>query len=301
MTTGLVFNIQKYSLHDGPGIRSTVFLKGCSLCCAWCHNPESISARQEIVVGDNRCVVCGECREACPFGEVIVGDGPLPPRNEECILCAACVEACPTGARQMIGQKMSPADVLTEVLKDRVFFDDSGGGVTISGGEPLVQPEFLRELLAAVRAEGIHTALDTCGFGRIEHLLAAAQFSNLILYDLKALDEDRHRRLTGVSNRLILENLRALDGVHDNIWIRIPIVPGHTDDAAELKGIARLVAKLKHVTQVNLLPFHHTASPKYERLGRSHALDGVSVPSIEAMQAAAQLFRAANLPVKVGG
>lgn len=301
MTTGLVFNIQKYSLHDGPGIRSTVFLKGCSLCCAWCHNPESISARQEIVVVDNRCVVCGECREACPIGEMIAGDGALPPRNEECILCAACVEACPTGARQMIGQKMSVAEVLKEVLKDRVFYDDSGGGVTISGGEPLVQAEFLRELLTALRAEGIYTALDTCGFGRTAHLLAAAQFSSLILYDLKALDDGRHRRLTGVSNRLILENLRTLDGVHENIWIRIPIVPGYTDDAEELKGIARLVAGLKHVTQVNLLPYHHTASPKYERLGRTHALDGVQIPSEEALRDAAQVFRAVGLPVKIGG
>jgi pyruvate formate lyase activating enzyme len=165
----------------------------------------------------------------------------------------------------------------------------------------LAQPEFLTELLADLRAAGIHTALDTCGFGSTARLLEAANFSNLILFDLKALDEDRHRRLTGVSNRIILENLRKLDEAHKSLWIRVPIIPGYTDDTDELKGIARLVAGLKNVTRVNLLPFHPTASAKYDRLGRAHAMDGVSIPTPEAMATALGIFQDSGLPAKVGG
>ncbi len=301
MESGLVFNIQKYSLHDGPGIRTTVFLKGCPLCCQWCHNPESISPRREIVVVNNRCVACGECREACPFGETISGDGAWPPRHDQCTLCAACVDACPTGARQMIGRSMTVTEVLTEVIKDRIFYDDSGGGVTISGGEPLSQPLFVKALLQAFREAGLHTVLDTTGFGCTEHLLAAAGFSDLVLYDLKAFDEPQHRKLTGVPNRSILENLKALDGVHQNIWIRLPVVPGMNDDLMELKKIADFVSGLRSVTLVNLLPFHRSGLHKYERLGWGHSLDGVETPSAELMERAADVFRERELPTKIGG
>jgi len=301
MEAGLVFNLQKYSVQDGPGIRTTVFLKGCPLCCEWCHNPESISPRREIVVVTQRCNACGECRAACPFGEEIAGEGPLPPRNEQCTLCAACVDACPTGARQMIGREMTVAEVVEAVLKDRIFYEDSGGGVTISGGEPLSQPRFLKALVEALHAAGIHVALDTTGFGCTEHLLAAARFSNLVLYDLKAFDEARHKKLTGVSNRSILENLKALNDVHRNIWIRIPVVPGFNDDVEELEKIAAFVAGLRAVTLVNLLPFHRSGLHKYERLGWGHSLDGVETPSAELMERADDVFRRRHLPTKIGG
>lgn len=301
MESGLVFNIQKYSLQDGPGIRTTVFLKGCPMCCAWCHNPESISPRPEIVVVAQRCTACGECRRACPFGENIAGDGPLPPRNDPCTLCGACADACPTGARQMIGREMTVADVVDAALKDRIFYDESGGGVTISGGEPLLQPKFLIAFAQALRAAGVHVALDTTGFGCTEHLLAAAGVSDLVLYDVKTLDDARHRQLTGVSNRGILENLRALDGVHRNVWIRIPVVPGFNDDAEELGKTAAFVAGFRSVTLVNLLPFHRSGLHKYERLGWGHSLDGVETPSPELMDRAAAAFRALHLPVKLGG
>jgi len=301
METGLVFNLQKYSLQDGPGIRTTVFLKGCPLCCAWCHNPESISPRREIVVVSQHCNACGECRTACPFGEEIAGTGALPPRNEQCTLCAACVDACPTGARQMIGREMTVAEVVEAVVKDRIFYEDSGGGVTISGGEPLSQPRFLKALAESLRATGIHVALDTTGFGCTEHLLAAARFSDLVLYDLKAFDEARHKKLTGVSNRSILENLKALNDVHRNIWIRIPVVPGFNDDVEELEKIAAFVAGLRAVTLVNLLPFHRSGLHKYERLGWGHSLDGVETPSAELMERAAAVFRRRHLTTKIGG
>ena len=301
MESGLVFNIQKYSVQDGPGIRTTVFLKGCPLCCEWCHNPESISPRREIVVVTQRCNACGECRAACPFGEEIAGTGALPPRNEQCTLCAACVDACPTGARQMIGREMTVAEVVEAVVKDRIFYEDSGGGVTISGGEPLSQPRFLKALAESLRATGIHVALDTTGFGCTEHLLAAARFSDLVLYDLKAFDEARHKKLTGVSNRSILENLKALNDVHRNIWIRIPVVPGFNDDVEELEKIAAFVAGLRSVTLVNLLPFHRSGLHKYERLGWGHSLDGVETPSAELMERAAAVFRRRHLTTKIGG
>ncbi len=301
MEAGLVFNIQKYSVQDGPGIRTTVFLKGCPLCCEWCHNPESISPRREIVVVSQRCNACGECRAACPFGKEIAGTGALPPRNEQCTLCAACVDACPTGARQMIGREMTVAEVVEAVVKDRIFYEDSGGGVTISGGEPLSQPRFLKALAESLRATGIHVALDTTGFGCTEHLLAAARFSNLVLYDLKAFDEARHKKLTGVSNRSILENLKALNDVHRNIWIRIPVVPGFNDDVEELEKIAAFVAELRSVTLVNLLPFHRSGLHKYERLGWGHSLDGVETPSAELMERAAAVFRRRHLTTKIGG
>lgn len=303
-TSGGVFNIQKYSLQDGPGIRTTIFLKGCPLCCAWCHNPEGISARREIVVVESRCASCGECRKACRFGDEIGdGSGPLPAHPEPCTACGACVEACPTGARQMIGRSLTVAEVVAEALKDRVFYEESGGGVTISGGEPLAQPRFLLGLLEAFEREGLHVALDTTGYGCTDHLLAAARRAALVLYDLKAFDDRRHRELTGVSNQGILRNLEALDTAHANVWIRLPIVPGFTDDAAELDRIGEFVARRRCVTLVNLLPFHRTGLSKYARLGQGTApgLDRVEPPSPDCLEAAAARFRRLGLETRVGG
>ena len=301
MESGFIFNIQKYSLHDGPGIRTTVFLKGCPLCCQWCHNPESISPRREIIVVESRCIACGECRKACEFGESVAGTGVMPPRHDQCTLCAECVDACPTGARQMIGRAMTVAEVMDEVLKDRVFYEDSKGGVTISGGEPLMQPQFVKALLAALREAGVHTALDTTGFGCTDHLIEAAKLADLVLYDLKAFSEQRHRELTGVTNRNILTNLSALNEIHRNVWIRLPFVPRFNDDLVELGKIAELVSKLRCVTLVNLLPFHRSGLHKYERLGQVHCLQSVEIPSEETMERAANIFREFKLPVRIGG
>lgn len=301
METGLVFNIQKYSVHDGPGIRTTVFLKGCPLRCQWCHNPESIGPRPEIIVLETRCAACGECRAACPCGPAIPGRGPLPPHPDQCTLCGDCVEACPSAARQLVGRTMSVDEVAAAAAQDRIFYDDSGGGVTLSGGEPLAQPAFTSALARALKSAGIRVALDTSGFAGTEPLLAVAAAADLILYDLKAFDESRHRRLTGVSNRGILENLAALDAVHRNIWIRVPLIPGLNDDPADLSGLARFVAGLRSVKRVNLLPFHRSGLHKYERLGSRPALAGVQPPSATALERVADIFRAQRLPVKIGG
>lgn len=278
MQTGLIFNIQKFSVHDGPGIRTTVFLKGCPLCCSWCHNPEGISPRPESIVVESRCIHCGTCHD----------------HNER-----EAIEVCPTGARQLMGRTMSVAEVMTEILADKVFYDESGGGATFSGGEPLTQPAFVLALLEACRARGIHTAVDTCGFGRTEDLLAMAQLAEVILYDLKLMDETRHRQHCGVPNGSILANLRALAAVHNRIWIRVPVIPGVNDDAANLTAIAQFVATLPSVQQVNLLPYHKTGASKHRRVGYEYAHADLQPPSADQMATTARYFRNRGLKTEL--
>jgi pyruvate formate lyase activating enzyme len=301
MPSGLVFNIQKYCVHDGPGIRTTVFLKGCPLCCVWCHNPEGVSPKREIVVVESRCIVCGECRRACPFAAAIAADAVLPTRSGPCTLCGECVEACPTGARQVVGREMTVAEVMREVQQDRIFYEDSSGGVTFSGGEPLLQPDFLLSLLGACRARGLHTAVDTCGFGCTDHLLAVARLTNLFLFDLKFMDDAKHRQYCGVPNAPILENLRRLDQIHDNIWLRVPVIPGVNDAGENLEAIARFAVSIHGVRQVNLLPYHKTGLQKFRRLGQSYRLEEVPQPAAEQMEKAVNTFRTFGLAAKAGG
>lgn len=224
--TGLVFNVQRFSLHDGPGLRTTVFMKGCPLSCAWCHNPESQDPRIEYVRMLSRCMRCGRCSDEELADPVVHGRG----RDD--------VEACPTGAFQHVGSVMEPNEIVRTVLRDRMFFEESGGGVTFSGGEPLMQAAFVTESMRRLRAEGVHTALDTCGHATWADLGAAALQANLVLYDLKLMDDERHRAATGASNRVILENLQKLTAIHRTVWIRIPVIPGVNDDDANLEATA---------------------------------------------------------------
>jgi pyruvate formate lyase activating enzyme len=300
-TTGLVFNLQKYSLQDGPGIRTTVFLKGCPLHCAWCHNPESISPSQEFIILENRCIACGECCRACPHVGLTQGSAPLPRTVEHCDLCGACCDACPTAARELVGRRMTVDELLPLLLRDRVYYDDSGGGVTFSGGEPLLQFEFLAQALAACRSVKLHTAVDTAGLCPTPHLLAIAPLTDLFLFDLKCTDADRHQRYTGAPNDLILQNLQALSRIHSNIWMRIPVIPGVNDTREELDAAARLTASLAGVRQVNLLPYHRSGVRKSERLGKQGFLGGLQPPSAEAMQNAAAVFRSHGLKTISGG
>jgi pyruvate formate lyase activating enzyme len=290
MTTGIVFNIQRYSVHDGPGIRTTVFFKGCPLDCWWCHNPESQSARPDVMVNENRCIRCGQCREACPQ-EL---QGP-------CSRCGACVEACPSGARQMVGQTMSVQEVLSQVLKDRIFYDQSGGGVTFSGGEPLMQHQFLLEILDACKQHGLHTALDTSGHALREQVLAAAAKSDLVLYDLKVMDDAKHIEYTGVSNARILDNLRALAQCHPAIWLRVPILPGLNDAEGDLADAAEFAASLgKCVQRVSLLPYHAIGSQKFARLGRPNRMENIAPPTPQRLEQIAERFRQLGLDTHIG-
>jgi pyruvate formate lyase activating enzyme len=301
MPHGLVFNVQRFSLQDGPGIRTTVFLKGCALSCPWCHNPESRSARPQVMVRVERCIGCGACVEACPHGVPLPGAGRRFEDAGACTVCGACVEACPTEARRIAGREVESTELVAEVLRDRVFFDQSGGGVTFSGGEPLRQAAFLRSTLLACREEHLHTAVDTCGLASRDDLLAAAELADLFLYDVKFVDERRHREHTGVGNGSILANLEALTAMHGAVWLRVPVIPGVNDDAANLDGIARLASKLPGVRKICLLPYHRTGESKLESLGETSEMERVEAPAPESMRRAAARFEAVGLTPTIGG
>ncbi len=287
-----MFNVQRFSVHDGPGVRTTVFLKGCPLRCAWCHNPESRAAEPQLLLAGERCMRCGACEEACPTGAAS-GRG-------ECRACGRCAEVCPTGARSIAGTTMTAPQVLDEVLKDRDFYE-GGGGVTFSGGEPLAQPAFLTACLDACRAQGLHTALDTCGYADESALMAAAALSDLVLYDVKASDPELHRRWTGVSNDVILSNLGALARGHDNIWLRIPVVPGVNDDPAEMVTASALAARLPGIRRVHLLPYHALGAGKAARLSGIGDRFEAQTPSRDSLSRLARPFEAQGLPVFIGG
>lgn len=289
MTQGLIFNVQRFSLHDGPGVRSTVFLKGCPLHCTWCHNPESQSPSQEFVRLAHRCMRCERCSDEELASQVVTG------RDE------SDVELCPTGALQAVGRTLAPEALVTELLRDRIFFEESGGGVTFSGGEPLMQAAFVTECLRQLNAAGVHTTLDTCGFARWQDLADAAVHADLVLFDLKMMDDVRHRAATGVSNGRILDNLRALAAVHSHIWIRVPIIPGVNDDAQNLDATAAFVARLPGVCRVELLPYHATGEPKFARMGLAYTLHDTPSPSHEQLKHLAAHFRDRGLATTLGG
>jgi pyruvate formate lyase activating enzyme len=290
---GRVFNVQRFSLHDGPGIRTTVFLKGCPARCAWCHNPESQSFEPEVIRVETRCASCGTCETVCPHGA-------LPPGSGLCTACGDCVEACPAGARQLVGTDRTVGDVLDEVVRDRIFFQESGGGVTFSGGEPLAQLPFLRGLLKGARAHGLHTAVDTCGFASREAVLGLAPLVDLFLFDVKLPDDARHREATGLPSDSILANLRALVDAHPAVWIRVPIVPGYTDHPIDVAAIVALVAGLSRPCPVSLLPYHATGAAKARRLGRPSSLEALAPPTPDHLETLADLFRERGLAVSIG-
>lgn len=298
---GIVFNIQRYALHDGPGIRTTVFLKGCPLACAWCHNPEGIKAKAEITWADDRCLVCGVCREACPYGDHDNKKGAWPVGLESCSLCGGCVEACPSGARTLTGESLSVDQVIQRVWADRAFYEESGGGVTFSGGEPLMQSGFLLALLERCRALGIHAAVDTSGLAPTTVVDQVAQLADLFLYDVKLMDEEEHRRFTGASNKLILVNLHRLVQSGAMVWLRVPLIPGVNDHRENLEATARLACELGRVRQIHLLPYHALGRHKFRRMGQSYPLAQLAPPSPEHLERARVVFADAGLDVRLGG
>lgn len=298
--TGTVFNIQKYSIHDGPGIRTTVFLKGCPLACLWCHNPESIAPRPEIIFWDNKCISCTDCVKTCPQEAMQVGQQTVRKETANCIGCEACVEVCPTGAIEQVGRKMTEAEVLKEIEKDRVFYEESGGGVTFSGGECLMQPEFLTALLTGCKARGLHTAVDTSGYASWQTIAELKDVVDLFLYDLKLMDEEQHRKYTGVSNKLILANLQKLAKLGKSIWIRVPVIPGINDNDDNLQAMGAFLFSLQ-IRDVFLLPYHGIAANKYIRLGRDYQLSALEPPSPKQMEAMQLGLRTFGLNVQIGG
>lgn len=300
MLRGTVFNLQRYSIQDGPGIRTTVFLKGCPLSCAWCHNPEGIRRAPEIIVQENRCLACAECRSACPVGSSEGAAGPMTTGYPQCTVCGACVSACPTEARRQVGRDVEPADLMREILRDRVFFEESCGGVTFSGGEPLHQPEFLLSMLRLCKDHGIHTTVDTCGLAAPERLMEAARLVDLFLFDLKLMDNTLHEHFTGCSNRLILHNLQFLAREHGNIWLRVPVIPGVNDSDENLRATAEYAKEIRP-RRVNLLPYHGTGAAKARRVGFARGLSEVEPPSAHFMNSARSVFERAGLMTQIGG
>ncbi len=268
--TGTILRIARFAIHDGPGIRTTVFLKGCPLRCAWCHSPESQRPAPEFMPQPDRCIRCGSCTAACPHAVLpaAVADSAAP---AGCTTCGACAEACPTGARELVGHETTVDALMALVERDRIFYDESGGGVTFSGGEPLLQPEFLLEAAASCRVAGIHVAVDTCGHADPEILLAVAREADLFLFDLKIVDRETHRRFTGVPNDLILSNLERLAALHPRVIVRFPLIPGVNDDEGNITALGALLASFR-LTRVDVLPYHRAGLAKYHRLHRPYAL-----------------------------
>jgi len=274
--TGLISNIQRFSIEDGPGIRTTVFFKGCPLRCVWCHNPEGIFLHPELVWYDVRCIASRDCLGTCPEDALdLVPQGMIIDR-QRCTACGDCVSACPSGALEIIGCEWTSEELFAELKKDAVFYETSGGGVTLSGGEPMVQDDFVLAIASLCREEGIHLALDTCGTVTWERYEQILPLVDLVLYDLKIFDPGRHQNSTGVKNELILENARRIAAAGIPMWIRTPVIPGYTADRANIAALGDFIAAdLPNVERWDLLAYTNLGQPKYHRLDRSYALEGV--------------------------
>ncbi len=271
-TEGILFNIQRYSLHDGPGIRTIPFLKGCPLSCKWCSNPESQKPQPEIIFQKSNCIQCGKCLEACRFG-ALSSDNPYLVDRQRCTGCGECAKVCPTGALLMKGKRMTVWEVVQELQKDENVYRRSNGGITLSGGEPLSQPEFTRELLRACKEKGWHTAMETTGLAPKEVIESVFPFVDLALTDIKAIDPVVHKDATGVSNQLILENLIKISFI-TQVSVRIPLIPGINDDLDSIRAIAGFAKLMNNVETIHILPYHNYGENKYALLGRIYPMDG---------------------------
>lgn len=299
--SAIVFNIQKYSIHDGPGIRTTVFFKGCPLSCKWCHNPESLSSEIQIVRNESNCTMCSSCIIACPTKALSARENNIEYDKSRCITCGSCEDVCYHNAIKIAGKEMNIKEVLNEILKDRVFYEESGGGVTFSGGEPLAQIDFLTILAKKCKENGIHTTLDTSGFTKWEKFRVLLEHIDLVLYDLKLVDNDKHLEYCGVSNTLIIENLRKLKDVAVDIYLRLPIIKGINDSLEDGKMILEIISDIGNIKQINLLEYHKIGVDKYPRLGKKYELTGDEKPTKESIGALEQMFKNKGYKVVIGG
>lgn len=297
---GCVFNIQKFCTNDGPGIRTSVFLKGCPLDCLWCHNPESKSAKVEIAYKSNLCGFCGTCQDVCPRGVHQVRSASHILDRSACTVCEACADACPSGALEAVGALMTADEVMAEVIKDKPFYRQEGG-ITMSGGEPFMQFEFLCELLRLSRSNGIHTCVDTCGYVAPRRLMEIAGMVDLFLFDYKITDPEIHKKYTGASNDLILSNLFSIDEAGAKIILRCPIITGVNDDDDHLRGIADLAGKCHGIQRVELMAYHSLGESKAKHIGKICPPGKIRDATEEEVEAWLSKARAlTNVPVKRG-
>ena len=264
---GIIFNIQRYSIHDGPGIRSTVFLKGCPLTCFWCQNPESQEMKAEILLDKSKCASCGQCIISCPAGANLLTPDRVKIIRDKCMGCGECVEVCPNEARRLVGEYMTVDEVMEEILRDRVFYENSGGGVTLSGGEPLMQADFALQLLRRCKEEDLHTALDTCGYTSWKTMQKLLEYTDLVLYDIKCLDATKHSMATGKPNELIIENAKMIARSKE-MWVRVPLVPGFNDSEREVRAIVSFIKKELGSTKIDLHCYNKLGEGKYDRLDK---------------------------------
>ena len=300
----LIFDIKRYALHDGPGIRTTLFLKGCPLRCAWCHNPESWSPKPQKLYKKSKCIGCGSCVAACSHDAIELSPDGIVPTENRCVLCGQCTDACPAAALEMSGRAWPMDELMAEVEKERGVMADSGGGVTLCGGEPLMDPDYALELLRELGRRGFHRAVDTSLFVRPELIPEVVRECELFLVDLKTMDSEVHRKYTGVPNDLILSNIRLLSGLGARYFIRIPLIREVNADRGNLEAPARFLTSLPTPPEeVDLLPYHDIGKGKHERMWSVYNPLGYafSAPTQKEQEVAAELFRAHGLKVQIGG
>jgi glycyl-radical enzyme activating protein len=299
--SGNILDIKRFSIHDGPGIRTTVFLKGCPLHCLWCHNPESISLKKEIGYLPEKCIGCGECVKACPNSCHRFEDGIHYYERKNCVSCALCTKTCFTGALKTYGEQKNVDEVYSEIAKDISYYIRSGGGVTLSGGEPMAQYEFTKSLLKALKNQDIHTCLETCGQASTNLYEEINQYVDLFLFDYKETDPKRHKEYTGVDNSLIQKNLHRLDSIGASIILRCPIIPGLNDRDDHLKGIAEAANRLKTILEINLMPYHPYGNYKNDQIGRrSEAMEFLTPEETDIMNWIRKVQENTDIPVKKG-
>ncbi len=302
MQQPLIFDIKRYAINDGPGIRITIFFKGCPLSCVWCHNPESISAKPEKMYSQEKCIGCGECVKRCPNNACELTAKGIVTDPKLCDLNGKCAQVCPTLATEISGYYKSPSELLTIIEKERTLFDQSGGGVTFSGGEPLLFPDYLATILALCGDRHIHRTIDTCGAVKTATLLYIADHTDLFLYDLKLMDSAKHKSYVGIGNDQIITNLTLLAESGANIQIRIPAIKGVNLDPENIEASARFIASLAGEAKiVNLLPYHASASHKYSKLGKSYLIDNLNQPTATDLQQAVDCFATYGLDAIIGG
>lgn len=301
MINSTIFAIKQYALHDGPNIRTTIFFKGCPLSCHWCHNPEGIDFKINIVTLTDKCVGCNECISNCQDKALQFTAAGIHRNTEACTICQTCIETCPALAHEPTGWEMTTEQLLIEIKKDLPFFDQSGGGVTISGGEPLCQPESLLALLHVCGALGIHRTVDTSGFAPTDTLMNIAEHTDLFLFDLKHMDNKLHQQYTGVANDLILHNLKTLSASGQPIRVRIPLIPGINDDEKNINATGAFVAKCKAIQGIDVLPYHPSATAKYRKLCLEYKGKKFNTPSQEQLSKTLGLLKKYISDVQIGG
>ena len=290
---GQIFDLQRLSLHDGPGIRTIVFMKGCPLSCAWCHNPESQTLSPSLAYNKEKCIGCGRCATACRAHSFEGGVHRID--RDLCDGRGTCANVCPTGALELYGREADVEEIITDVLRDRAFYKSSGGGITVSGGEPLCQPDFLVALLTRAREEGLHTCIETCGYASEQNVRRVLPLTDIFLYDFKESDPDLHKKYTGVSQERIIANLRLIDREGGKIILRCPLIPGLNDRREHLDAIAELASSLENILEVNIMAYHRLGEAKYAELGMtSHTSD------IPAMTAEEKKLHIAYVSERIG-